>query len=334
MDSRVLPFSDEQRRVLVNLELHYQVWIEAERARAAIPYGMAWKRSNDRDYLYELADRAGNGKSLGPRSPATEALHARYHADKVAAASRCEQSRSTLAETCAVYRGLRLPMIASEGAKVLREADRRGMLDGQLLVVGTNAMAVYSIEAGERIDAPDETQDFDFTWTAESGPGTGAPMWAMLKAVDGTYTVNSERIYQARNASAYEVELLVAPSRAGTMTRTDRPSPVALEEQEWLLLGRPVDHVVVARDGSPARIVAPDPRWFALQKLWLSVQDKRNPLKRPKDAKQGIAILNAVRATMLQYRLDAAFDAEIPAPLREHYARWLEAAPPLVPPTW
>ena len=35
---------------------------------------------------------------------------------------------------------------------------------------------------------------------------------------------------------------------------------VLMTEQEWLLLGRPVDHVIGCRDGSPARIIAPDPR--------------------------------------------------------------------------
>src|SRR3546814_3935157 len=78
----------------------------------------------------------------------------------------------------------------------------------------------------------------------------------MLKTVDPTFTINSERDFQARNARAYEVELLVAPSRAETLSDRDQPRPIPLEEQEWLLLGRPVDQVVGCRDGSPARIVA------------------------------------------------------------------------------
>jgi hypothetical protein len=112
-------------------------------------------------------------------------------------------------------------------------------------------------------------------------------VWDLLKAVDPTFTVNLERTFQARNANAYEVELLVAPSRAGTMHKTERPRPVPLPEQEWLLLGQPVDRVVICRDGTPARIVAPDPRYFALQKLWLGKQKKRNALKRPKDLERG-----------------------------------------------
>jgi hypothetical protein len=149
----------------------------------------------------------------------------------------------------------------------------------------------------------------------------------MLKAVDPTFTVNTERTFQARNAKAYEVELLVAPSRAATLTRNDRPWPVPLAEQEWLLLGQAVDRVVPCRDGTSARIVAPDPRWFALQKLWLARQAKRNPLKRRKDVTQGGALLDVIRLAMPQYPLDATFEAALPDELRPHYFEWREKVP-------
>jgi hypothetical protein len=147
-------------------------------------------------------------------------------------------------------------------------------------------------------------------------------IWPMLKAVDSTFTVNMERTFQARNAKAYEVEILVAPSRAATMSRLDQPKPVPLPEQEWLLNGHPVDRVVICRDGSPARIVAPDPRWFALRKLWMSRQAKRNPLKRAKDSKQGVAVLDAVREVMPQYPLDEDFERSIPEDLAASYHDW------------
>lgn len=327
MHSSVVAFSDEQARVLINLEQHYSVWVDAERMAASLPYGMTWKTVKGADYLYEVIDRRGNGKSLGRRSGDTEQLYATFQRDKAAAAERQRRSRASLAETCAIYRSLRLPMIAAEGAKILREADRRELLGSHLLVVGTNAMAAYAIEAnGFIVGAPGETQDFDLAWSAQD-TADGTPLWTVLKAADATYTVNIEKTFQARNASAYEVEVLVAPSRAATMQRLDRPMPIPLPEQEWLLLGRPVDRVVVGRDGSPARIVAPDPRWFALQKLWMSVQEKRNPLKRPKDRKQGLALLSAVNVVMPQYPLDEVFEAEIPSELRPHYDAWRAIEP-------
>lgn len=319
----IRPFTDEQARTLVNLEQRYQVWIEADRALAALPYDLRRKEIGERSYLYEIRDRSGNGKSLGPWSEAHEAKLTAYRAEKVDLKNRRDQSRAQLDETGRLGRALRLPMLASAAGPILREADRRNLLGEQLLVVGTNAMAAYAIEAGGFIrEAPDETDDFDLAWSAREPQEGGRILWDMLKAVDETFTVNTERTFQARNAKAYEVEILVAPSREATISKMDRPKPVPLPEQEWLLLGKPVDRVVICRDGSPARIVAPDPRWFALQKLWLGRQPKRSALKRPKDLKQGAALLGAVREAMLNYPLDAAFQQALPAELLGVFDDW------------
>lgn len=334
MPAVIAPFSDEQARLLINLEQRYQVWMDALRSLTALPYDLRRKEIGGRSYLYEISDRSGNGTSLGPWSPENEARFSAYRAKKTAAKERRDISRAALDEACRLYRALRLPMLASDAGPILREADSRRLLGGHLLVVGTNAMVAYAIEAGGSIlGAPDETQDFDMAWAATEKEKTPS-VWQMLKAVDPTFTINSERTFQARNAKAYEVEILVAPSRAETMFRTDRPRPAPLPEQEWLLEGRPVDHVVVCRDASPARIVAPDPRWFALQKLWLSAQPKRNPLKRPKDLKQGMALLDAVNAAMPQYPLDDAFAASVPDELLPQLELWRRRAPQRDAPRW
>jgi hypothetical protein len=317
------PFTDEQARALVNLEQRYQVWMEAERALRALPYDLRRKEVDGRAYLYEIHDRGGNGRSLGPWSPENEARFEDYRKNKADLKARREFSRDALAESGRLCRALRAPMLADAAGAILREADRRGLLGGRLIVVGTNAMPAYAIEAGGFLrDAPGETDDFDIAWSASEPDADGPAIWPMLKAVDPTYTVNMERTFQARNARAYEVEILVAPSRLASLARLDQPRPVPLEEQEWLLNGRPVDRVVICRDGSPARVVAPDPRWFALHKLWMSVQAKRNPLKRPKDLKQGLALLDAVAQVMPQYPLDADFEGRLPQALVGPYTLW------------
>lgn len=325
--SAVIPFSDEQARTLVNLRQRYEVWMEAEQALFRMPYDLRRKTVSGRDYLYEIRDRSGNGKSLGAWDEEKAGQFERYRSGKSVLKARRESARNALAESSRLARALRLPLLSSAAGPILREADRRGLLGNQLLVVGTNCIAAYAQEAAGTItNAPDETEDFDLAWTAEER-ASDAELWAMLKAVDPTFTINSERDFQARNAKAYEVELLVAPSRAGTLAKTDRPRPVPLPEQEWLLLGRPVDQVVACRDGSPARIVAPDPRWFALHKLWMAGQAKRNPLKRPKDRKQGLALLDAVAEAMPHYPLDSAFTASIPEELRPMWQQWEDQRP-------
>jgi hypothetical protein len=98
--------------------------------------------------------------------------------------------------------------------------------------------------------------------------------------------------------------------------------PIALDGQEWLFLGQPISHVVVAREGSPARIVAPDPGYFALQKLWMAEKPGRSELKKPKDARQGAALLSAIRQTMPHFLMDDTFENQLSEELLPHFRRW------------
>jgi hypothetical protein len=326
MATVVRPFSEEQARVLINLHQQYEVWMEAEQALTAMPYNLVRKNVNGYEYLYEVKDRANNARSLGPWSDEQAERLEIYRTEKAEWQQRRDGTKERLDETCRLYRTLRLPLMESAAGAIVREADRRVLLGTKIIVVGTNAMAAYHIEAAGMIrEIPQETQDCDLAWTGTELEEGRQPIWEMLKAVDSTFTINTERSFQARNAKAYEVEILAAPSRIGTIFRTDRPMPIPLPEQEWLLEGRFVDHVVVCRDGQPARIVAPDPRWFALQKLWMAGQPKRNALKRPKDLRQGTMLLDAVDQAMPQYPLDQAFEAALPGDLAPGFDRWKHA---------
>ena len=183
----------------------------------------------------------------------------------------------------------------------------------------------YSLEIAARLPLSDETEDFDLAWAASEEP-EGAPCWDALKAVDPTFAINSEREFQSRNKDSYEVELLVAPSRAKTLGKKEKPRPIPLPEQEWLLLGKPVDQIAVCRDATAARVVAPDPRWFALHKLWLGNKPERIAMKKRKDIQQGNAVLDAVAQLMPHYPLDEAFVSEIPDELHPHWDRWRQGA--------
>lgn len=316
------PFSSEQERALINMRQRYDAWIDAERELYALPYDLRRKKVGGYEYLYEIFDRSGNGKSLGAWDDEKNGQFTAYKEAKALAKQRRNGARDTLAETSRIARALRLPMISADAGPILREADRRSLLGSHLLVVGTNAIAAYSLEAaGVFRDVPDETEDFDLAWSAEE-PENGTKLWDLLKAVDPTFTINTEREFQARNAKAYEVELLVAPSRVSTLAGKDRPRPVPLPEQEWLLPGRWINQILPCRDGTPARVIVPDPRWFALHKLWLGSQAKRNPLKRRKDILQGTALLEAVAEAMPHYPMDEEFVSALPSELTPYWEEW------------
>lgn len=323
-----MKLSSEQLRVLENLAVGYDSWVQARRAAPAAESRLVWKARGEKEYLYEVRNRRGDSNSLGARSVKTEQLFAAFEkrrALREAALERANAARGAMADSIRVYRALRLPLIDSMAGRVLRAADERGLLGNAFLVVGTNTMAAYEIEARERFaTGVDSTNDFDLTWAARDKTSwtltlaSDAPIMDMLKDVDETFTVNYEKAFQARNAQAYEVEVLVAPSLVPLYPSREPIRPVPLPEQEWLLKGSPVSHVVLDRDATPARIVAPDPRWMALHKLWLADKPQRNRLKVDKDRRQGQLLLDAVQRLMPHYPIDDGFLREVPDELREY----------------
>ena len=138
--SVLIPFSDEQMRVLINLRQRYEVWRDAERERRALPYDLRRKSVGDYRYLYEIHDRSGNGTSLGRWDDAAETRFEIYRSEKARLADRLVQSGRVRDENGRLARALRVPMLASAAGPILREADIRGLLDGTLLVIGTNAL--------------------------------------------------------------------------------------------------------------------------------------------------------------------------------------------------
>lgn len=314
--------------MIVNLEQAYQVWMEALRTLNDMPYNMRIKEVSGREYLYEVTDRRGSMKSRGPLDQEKQAEFDEYKAEKAELKERLAGSKEALKEQASLYRALRLPMLPAEAGKILREADRLRFLGEQAMVVGTNALVAYALEANGFIrDAPDTTLDFDMALTSAEADEDRPTLWKVLKETDMTYSVNTERPFQARNAKAYEVEILSAPSRIGGQVSQDRPRPIPLPEQEWLLNGRWVDRVVGVRDGEAARMVVPDPRWFALHKLWMAKKPDRDPQKKPKDFKQGNAVLDAVWIAMRHYPLDNDFFKRLPDKLKPHFELWVAKRP-------
>lgn len=321
-------FSPEMHRVRANLSGYYAQWLDLHRSAANRSYGLKWKVVDGRRYLYEIFDRNGNGRSLGPESPELKSRYEKFNADRANFKLDLEAINKTLAETAQLYAALNLPMLDANAAEIFREADVAGMLGTQLLAVGTNAMSAYEMEAGGRfLMGFDATADCDLafrgtvtTFTAAAGRQLDQTLLGLLKRLDSTYTVNQERSFQARNRKGFEIELLAAPSVLPKLPTGELVPVENLIEQEWLLLGRPVEQVVLGLDRKPARIICPDPRWMALHKSWLSQQPKRRADKRKKDDEQGRRLFSAIRAHMPQYPFDDAFAASLPGELRPVYA--------------
>lgn len=304
------PHTLDQQRLAANLAEAYATWMEAVRATRS--GRLRWKRIAGHDYLYRLEHGGCNGSSLGPRSTLTEGLFEKAQADE----SRVRHGQQRLLVLGRLYKAARLPTISRFAGAVLRQLDQVGLLGSAIRVVGTTALPAYELEAGASLETTlQATEDLDLSWVGEHIQPPPMLLEA-LRGQDGSWTVSMERTFQIVNARGEVIDLLIAPSLLDGYPAGERVRALPLEGQDDLLAGTPVEHVVADLDGRPARIVAPDPRRFALHKCWLAEQPGRSALKRRKDAAQAEALLSLVRERMPGLALDGAWVRTLPPRLR------------------
>ena len=333
-----IPFPTDSDRVMANLEAAYDQWVDARRQLASMPVSMYWKTVGGVEYLGVKLNSNSAGTTAGVRSPETEAEYKQFHSEKYALKRRVYIADELIADRSGQYRSLRLPVLADRQGELLRALDLEGLLRNDLLVVGTNAFCAYELLCAVKFPAGnEETEDFDLAWcrgtkvslattSPNSSPNSSTARKSLLSAlqvVDASYKVNPTKRYQAINNDGYEVELLAAPSLA-PLPRSEAFEPMfSLFEQEWLLMGRPVDFVVATVRRRACPVYVPDPRWMALHKLWLSTKPQRRESKKPKDKRQGEVLLNACRFFLRNnYPMDLDFVLDLPVELREVFNEW------------
>ena len=91
--------------------------------------------------------------------------------------------------------------------------------------------------------------------------------------------------------------------RATSLGRNEDLVAEPLHGLDWFADAPRLTQIVIAENGFPVRFIVPDPRVFALHKLWLSMHPARDPLKRKRDFRQG----EAVASLALEY-LNLSFD--------------------------
>jgi hypothetical protein len=327
-----IQYSAESARISANLEQVYGSFLEAKRELDALPISQYWVEKNGADYLHVKTTSHSNGTSLGVRSPDLEAAHLQFQTTKESLKRRITSLDALVSERAGLYRRLRLPYILDRQAEILRKLDVSGLLGRDLLVVGTNAFVAYELFAGARFPTGnEETEDFDLAWcrgkkislTTNAPTARTQTLFGVLRSIDSTYRISPRKPYQAVNDDGYEVELLAAPS-AHPLPKDEVFDPMAsLIEQEWLLLGQPVQLVVATQRNRACPLFVPDPRWMALHKLWLSEKPERNPLKRDKDKRQGHVLLDATRHFMqATHPINVDFVLDLPSELQGVFDAW------------
>lgn len=313
-----LEMKNDQRRILLDTIQLHEAFKDTFAKSRAYRGGMHWKKAKGKSYLFRSLDRRGNGKSLGPQSERTEAIYKEFHTNKKQITDRMRHLKDRLktqARFCKAARIARVPRIVTA---ILRLLEQHQLLGNILQIIGTNSLYAYEARAGVFMDRGLlATQDMDVLWDirpqlrlfALDTIDTGGLM-DILKKADRSFDILSSQNFRAVNNSGYMVDLVkpepnpimkVENRRIGG---TDDLTAAEIRNLHWLISAPKFSQVVIGDDGFPATMVAPDPRAFAVHKLWLSKQDDREPVKKSRDRSQALAVCRLT----LQYLPEFQFD--------------------------
>jgi hypothetical protein len=310
--------SDNQRRVYIDTAQLYEAYLSAYRKGRSYRGGMHWKKAKGREYLFRSRDRYGYGKSLGPRSPETEKILKEFRKNKQNAKERLENLKDRLKEQARFCKAAMIQRVPRVAAETLRHLDRQKLLGRNVLIVGTNALYAYEAAAGAYVDTSiTATGDLDILWDVRSRLTLVADdidkigLLDILRKADRSFELSGPRSYRAINRDGYMVDLIkTEPKSILIRERTQMGGPGDLKAAEiknlhWLISSPKIYQVVIGEDGFPAAISAPDPRAFALHKLWLSKQTRRNAVKKQRDNDQALAVANLIVKYLPQYQFKA-----------------------------
>lgn len=312
----------DQRRQLIDVQQRFETWRIADRAfRESNKGSMTWKRVGSRQYLYRIVDRYTQ-KSLGARSPETEALKRDYTDSRAANRARVTRLRKAVDATAAINRAMGLSRVPKIAAVVLRSLDASGLLGDGLFVIGTHALYAYEAKSGI-IFEPEllATRDLDLLADVRSrlvlaidGKKHEGVLPALRRA-DKSFHVQGDR-FRAVNDDGYFVDV-IRPTVKNEMNDLDYDLgglvPAGIDGLKWLVNSPRFQATAIAADGLPVWMSCIDPRAFSLHKLWVSKRDDREALKKRRDAMQAVAVANVAR--LLGLKFDAKELSALPTEL-------------------
>lgn len=215
-------------------------------------------------------------------------------------------------------------------ARILRRCDEAGLLGTQLTVVGTNALFAYEALSGVLADSgPIASGDIDLLYDARRGLSLAvegvreAGLIGLLREADHSFALLRPRGFRAANRDGYLVDLIRPEPKdvfrhrlpAAMSDLPDDLEGAAIFGLAWLVSAPKVEAVPLDERGYPLRMVAIDPRVFALHKVWLSRRPEREALKARRDIAQAKAA-GAIAVHYLRLPFDAKPLAALPAELR------------------
>ncbi|MBI3447251.1 MAG: nucleotidyltransferase domain-containing protein [Magnetospirillum sp.] len=311
-------FSIEQARYYVELTQQYEAWSDASDRVRVLAGSMSWRQVKGRQYLVRSIGRGNRQTSLGPRSSETEAIFEKFWDDKQAAIMRLRSTEERLGELARFNKALLLARVPAEVASVLTVLSRKGILGKNVHVIGTSALYAYEFMAAAFLDPGLlATSDLDILFDSRRPQRlslcvdgvTPVRLLDIIREVDDSYLTVERRPYSVRNKRGFLIDLIKCPPRnplrrsVPTILEGDWQA-VEIVDIKWLLNAPKVGVIAVGSDGYPVPLSVPDPRAFAIYKLWLSRDPNRDPAKRMRDAEQAFALAELIHRRLPTYPFD------------------------------
>jgi hypothetical protein len=308
----------------------YRAYLQARSQSRAFKGGMHWKKVRGRDYLYRYRDRLGHGESLGPRSEHTEGLFALFTRERREATTRLRGERLRLKEQARFCRAALINLVPPVVAKILRRLEEHPA-GGNLLVIGATALYAYAGGAGVFLGPPELLATSHRRLAlAAAGEMSWEELLRLLRRADRSFAPLPGVECRAGNRDGFQVTLLKTwgkgPGKQKTITipGAREPLPPAAGDLHFLTASPKFSQAVIGKDGGPATMVVPDPRAFALNKLWLSQQDDREESRRSRDRSQALAVAALVLRYLPQYDFFSTELDMFPQDLAPDAAQWQE----------
>jgi hypothetical protein len=312
----------DQRRETVNTRQRFQAWRNAIQRENGYRGSMTWGETAGEHYLLRsYYDEHGRRrqKSLGRKTSETERIKSEYEASRQEAIASRTNLDTVLDRQAAINRAVGLGRVPILTARILRQLDRRGLVGRGLRVVGTNALYAYEAACGVFLDSSlTTTEDIDLLFDARArlhlvGEDELPPegLLQILKQVDRSFR-RTRQAFRAENDEGYLVDLIKPqanpPWRAGRgriSAGDDDLEAAEIEGLTWLENAPAFEQVAIDERGAPLRIVAPDPRAFAIHKHWISTRAERNPIKKRRDEEQARIVARLLRLFLPHLPLEA-----------------------------
>jgi hypothetical protein len=310
-------FQESQHHTLNRAVEAYQAYLEAVEAGRPLQGGMHWKKIKGREYLYKYRDRFGHGKSLGPRSPHTEAIFREFGRQRREYAAQLDTRRQELAEAARFCRAALIHRVPDPVVRILRRFPPGDFAGVPLMVIDTHALYAFEFAAGVFIDPPPGSplwsgaaQGLTLAATAALPPEA---FLARLRRADRSFQALPGQGLAAVNQRGFRVRCLRPPTARAPRPLVLRDAPgLAVPDESGDLAALAVapkfSQVIIGRRGDPVTMVVPDPRALALHKLWLSRQEDRDPGKKTRDRLQAEALAELILRYLPQYHF---FSAEL-----------------------